>query len=73
MAFETIHCLNLNMQRQKHHVVTYDVKVNFRICGFVVCMKNMLFLLTYFFIILSMCAMEFAEKMTLIHFCLKFA
>ena len=31
------------------------------------------FLLSYFFIILSMYAIEFAEKLTLIQFCLKFA
>ena len=43
-SFETIHCLNFNIQRQKRNGVTYDVKVNFLICGFVGCMKNMLFL-----------------------------
>ena len=48
------------------------MKVYFLICGFVGCMKNMLFLATFFLYILSMCAMEFAEKLTLIHFCLKF-
>ena len=73
-SFETIHCLNFNMQRQKRHDVTNDVKVNFLICGFVRCMKNMLLIANLlFFIILSMCAIEFAEKLTLIHFCLKFA
>ena len=65
--------LNFNTQREKHHDVTNYVKVNFLIFGFVVCMKNMLFLANILFIILSMCAMEFSEKLTLIHFCLKFA
>ena len=72
-SFETMHCLNFNMQRQKRHDVTNDVKVNFLISGFVGCLKNIYFLLTYFFIILSMCAMEFSEKLTLIQFCLKIA
>ena len=71
--FETKHCLNFNTQRQKRHDVTNDVKGNFLICGFVWCMKNMLFLANILFIILSMCAMEFAEKLTRIHFCLKLA
>ena len=73
-SFETIHCLNFNTQRQKRHDVTNDVKVKFLIYGFVGCMKNMLYLANIlFFIILNMCAMEFAEKLTLIHVCLKFA
>ena len=73
-SFETIHCLNFNKQRQKCHEVTYDIKVNFLICAFIRCMQNMLFLTSIlFFIILSMCAMEFTEKLTLIHFYLKFA
>ena len=59
------------MQRQKHHEVTNDVRVNFLICGFVRCMKNMLFLALS--LAVSMCAMEFAERLTLIHFCVKFA
>ena len=71
--FETIHCLNFDTQRQKCHDVTNDVKVNFLICKFVWCMKNMLFLANILFIILSMCAMELAEKLTPIHFYLKFA
>ena len=72
-SFETIHCLNFNMQRQKRNDVTNDVKVNRLICDLVGCMKNMLFLASILFIILSMCAKEFAEKLTLIHFCLMFA
>ena len=73
-SFETIHCLNFNTQRQKRHDVTNDVRVNFLISGFVGCMKNMLFLANLlFFIILSMCAIKFAEKLTLIHFCINFA
>ena len=56
------------MQRQKRHEVTSDVKDNFLICGFIGCMKNMLFLANILFVILSMCAMEFEEKLTLIHF-----
>ena len=72
-SFETIHCLNFNTQRPKRHDVTNDVKVKFLIYGFVGCMKTCYILLTYFFIILNMCAMEFAEKLTLIHVCLKFA
>ena len=72
-SFETIHCLNFNTQRQKCYDVTNDVKVNFLIYKFAGCMKNMLFLATYFFIIPSMFAMEFAEQLTLIHFCPKFA
>ena len=73
-SFESIHCINFNMQHQKHHDVTNDIKVNLLIRGFVGCKKNMLFFaLTYLFIILSMSAMEYAEKLTLIHFCLKFA
>ena len=67
-SFETVHCLNFNTQCQKHHDVTNDVKVNLMICGFVGYIKTCYFLLTYFFIILSMCAMEFADKLTLIHF-----
>ena len=43
-SFETIHCLNFNMQPQKRHDVTNDVKVNFLICVFVECIKYMLFL-----------------------------
>ena len=43
-SFETVHCLNFDTQRQKRHDVTNDVKVNFLICRFVGCMKNMLFL-----------------------------
>ena len=62
-SFESIHCLNFNIQRRKRHDVTNDVKVNFLICGLVRCMKNMLVLSNIlFFIILSMCTMEFAEK-----------
>ena len=72
-SFETKHCLNFIRQRQKRHDVTNDVKVNFLICGFVGCMKNMLFLANILFISLSMCTMEFAEKLTLIHFGLEFA
>ena len=73
-SFETIHCLNFNMQRQKRHDVTNDVKVNFLICGFVGRMRNMLVLVNIlFFIFLSMCAMGLAEKLTLIHFILEFA
>ena len=72
-SFEIIHCLNFNTQGQKRHDVTNDVKVEFLICG-LVCMKNMLFLANIpFFIILSMCAMVFAEKLSPIHFCLEFA
>ena len=48
-SFETIHCLSFNMQRQKRHDVTNDVKVNFLICGFVGCMKNMLILANLLF------------------------
>ena len=59
------------MQRQKRHDITNGVKVNFLICGFVGCMKNMLFLAKILFIVLSMCAMDFAEKLTPIHFCLE--
>ena len=70
-SFETIHFLNFNTQRQKRHDITNDVKISFLICGFVRCMKNMLFLANLlFFIILSMCAIEFAEKLTLIYFAL---
>ena len=50
------------MQRQKLHDVTNDVKVKFLICGFVGCMRNMLFLANILFIILSMCSMELAEN-----------
>ena len=39
MAFETIHCLNFNMQCQKRHV-----KVNFLICGFVRSLKNKVYI-----------------------------
>ena len=39
-----LHVLNFNMQRQKHYDVTDDVKVNFLICRFAGCMKNMIFL-----------------------------
>ena len=62
-SYETIDCLNLHTQRQKRHAITNDVKVNFLICRFVGCMKNMLFLAKIlFFIILSMCVIEFAES-----------
>ena len=47
-SFETIHCLNFNMQRQKRHDVTNDVKVNFLICGFVGRMRNMLVLVNIY-------------------------
>ena len=73
-SFESIHCINFNTQCQNHHDVTTDVKVNLLICGFAGCIKNVLFLANIlFFIILSMCAMQFIEKLKLIHFCLKFA
>ena len=72
-SFESKHCLNLNMQCQKRYDVTNDAKVKFLICAFVRCKKNILFLANIFFIILSMCAVEFAEKLTLVHFWLKFA
>ena len=49
--FETIHCLNFNMQRQKRHDVTNDVKDNFLICGIVRCMKNMIFLANTLFLL----------------------
>ena len=52
-SFEIIHCLNFNMQRQKRHDVTNDVEVNFRICGFVPCMKNMVFHANILFIPLA--------------------
>ena len=67
--FETIHCLNVNTQRQKRHDVTY--LPDLRICQGA--RKTCCFLLAYFFTILCMCAMEFAEQLTLIHFCIKFA
>ena len=47
--FETIHRLNFNAQRQKRCDVTNDVEVYFLICGFVGCMKNMLFLANLLF------------------------
>ena len=43
-SFETVHCLNFNTQCQKRHDVNNDMKVNLCVCGFVRCMKNMLFL-----------------------------
>ena len=71
--FETIHYLNFKTQRQKRHDVTNDVKANFLICGLVGCMKNLHFLANILLcIIISMCTMEFAKKVTLINFCLKF-
>ena len=72
-SFETLKCLNFSMQRQKRHDITNDVKVYFLICGFARWMKNMLFLARLLFIILSMCAMEVLEKLTLINFCLQFS
>ena len=49
-SFETIHCLNFNnTQYQKRHDVTNDVKVTLLICGFVGCMKNMLFIANVLF------------------------
>ena len=72
-SFETKHCLKFNTQSQKHYDITDEVKVNFLICGFAGSMKNMLCLANIlFFIILNMCVMEFAEKLTLFHFCPKF-
>ena len=50
-SFETIHCLNFNTQRQKRHEVTNDTKINFLICKFVGCMKNMLFLAIILFLL----------------------
>ena len=73
--FEAIHCLNFSMQRQKGRDVTNDVKVNFKflIYGSVGCLQSIIILPNIlFFIIRSMCAMEFTEKMTLIHSCLEF-
>ena len=68
-SIETIHCLNFNGQRQKLHDVTNDVKVNCLIHGLVGCMKNMLVLFNIlFFIILSICAMEYAEKHTFFYY-----
>ena len=54
-SFETIYCLNFNTQRQKSHDVTDDVKVNFLICEFVRCMKNMLFLASLLFLLSLAC------------------
>ena len=71
--FETIHGLNFNTQHQKRYDITNGVNVNFLIWGYVGSMKNMLFLANILFIVLSMCAMEFPEKLTPVHFCLKFA
>ena len=68
-----MHCLNFNAQRQKRHDFTNDVNVNFLILMVVRCKKNMLLLSNILFIILNICAMEFAEKLTLVHFCLEFA
>ena len=48
-SFETIHCFNFNTQGQKRHDVTNDVNVNFLVCGFVGCMKNMLLLANLLF------------------------
>ena len=62
------------MQRQKRHDATNDIKVNFLICRFVGCMKkHAISCRDTFFIIRSMRAMEFAENLTLIYFCLEFA
>ena len=71
LFMELTNYLTFKAQRQILHDVTNDVNVNFLICGFAGCMKKMLFLANILFIILSMCAMVFAEKLTLIHFCLK--
>ena len=48
-SFETIHCLKFNTQRQKRNDVTNDIEVNFLICSFVGCMKNVLFLTNILF------------------------
>ena len=72
-SFGTIQCLNFNRQRQKRHDVTNGVNVNFLIRGFVRCMKKLLFFANIHCVIISMCAMEFAEELTLIYFCLMFA
>ena len=53
-SFETIHCLNFNVQRRKRHDFTNDVKVNILIYGLVGCMKNMLVLSNILFNILSL-------------------
>ena len=42
-SFETIHCLNFNMQRQIRYDIANDVKVNFLIRRSAGCMKNMIF------------------------------
>ena len=73
LSFETIDCLNYNIKRQKRLDVSKDVKVNFLVLGFIGCIKSILFLDIIYFFILSMWAMEFAEKMALINFCLEFA
>ena len=43
-SFEAMQCLNFNMQRQKCHDVTNDVKFDFMIARFIGCMENMAFL-----------------------------
>ena len=74
LSFETINCLNYNMQRQKRHTVTKGVKVNFLGFAFFPKLdKHAISCLPTFFIIISMWATEFAEKLTLVNFCLKFA
>ena len=72
-TFETIHCVNLNTQRQKRHDVTKNVKFNFLTCGLGRCMKKHAILANILFTIQAICAMEFAEKFPLIHSCLEFA
>ena len=71
-SFETIHCLNLNTQRQKRQDVTNDVKVNFLIREFAACMINMLFLPNISFIILTVACVQWnsQKKWTLTNFCL---
>ena len=72
-SFETIHCLNFNTQRQKRYDVTNDVRANFLILRICRVHDKYAISANILFYILSMCAMEFAEKLTLIHFCPKFA
>ena len=48
-SFELIHCQNFKTHCQKRPDVSNAIKVNFLFCGFVGCMKNMLFLANILF------------------------
>ena len=62
------------MQRQKRHAVTNAVKDNFLICGFVRCMKSMIYLANTLFFLFDLAYVQWnsQKSLTLINFYLVF-